>query len=102
MTIGENIKQLRLARGMTQEELANRLGVKKSAISKYEKGHVVNLKRSTIEKLAIALNVQPTTIMGWTIDSESEEVKEFMEKVKKMSPDNFQRLKAIADALEET
>lgn len=102
MTIGENIKQLRLARGMTQEELANRLGVKKSAISKYEKGHVVNLKRSTIEKLAIALNVQPTTIMGWTIDSESEEVKEFMEKVKKMSPDNFQRLKAIADAMEET
>lgn len=102
MTIGENIKQLRLARGMTQEELANRLGVKKSAISKYEKGHVVNLKRSTIEKLAIALNVQPTTIMGWTIDSESEEVKEFIEKVKKMSPDNFQRLKAIADALEET
>ena len=102
MTIGENIKQLRLARGMTQEELANRLGVKKSAISKYEKGHVVNLKRSTIEKLAIALNVKPTTIMGWTIDSESEEVKEFMEKVKKMSPDNFQRLKAIADALEET
>lgn len=102
MTIGENIKQLRLARGMTQEELANRLGVKKSAISKYEKGHVVNLKRSTIEKLATALNVQPTTIMGWTIDSESEEVKEFIEKVKKMSPDNFQRLKAIADALEET
>ena len=40
--------------------------MKKSAIYKYETGLVVNLKRSTIEKLAKALGVKPTYLMGMT------------------------------------
>ena len=55
MTTGEKIKQLRIALGMSQEELGKIVGVKKAAIYKYENGLVVNLKRSTIEKLASAL-----------------------------------------------
>ena len=35
-TIGENIKQLRIENGMTQEQLAKELNTTKSAISKYE------------------------------------------------------------------
>ena len=54
MTTGEKIKQLRIALGMSQEELGKIVGVKKAAIYKYENGLVVNLKRSTIEKLASA------------------------------------------------
>ena len=34
--------------GLTQEELGKKVGVKKSAIYKYESGMVKNLKRSVI------------------------------------------------------
>lgn len=62
-TTGERIKQCRLNLGMTQTELADKIGVKFSAIHKYENGLIVNLKRDTIEKLAVALNVKPSYLM---------------------------------------
>ena len=51
MTTGERIRQLRIEHDMTQEELGAKIGVQKAAIYKYETGLIVNLKRSTIEKL---------------------------------------------------
>jgi repressor LexA len=65
MTIGEKIKQARLAKGYTQEELGNLVGVKKAAINKYESGIVQNLKRSMIAKLADALSIDPVTLIGF-------------------------------------
>lgn len=65
MTTGERIKALRLSKGMSQEELGAAVGVKKAAINKYENGIVVNLKRSTIAKLADALETTPSYLMGW-------------------------------------
>lgn len=64
MTTGDRIRQLRLEHQMTQEELGAKVGVQKAAIYKYENGLVVNLKRSTIEKLAAALETTPTYLMG--------------------------------------
>lgn len=64
MTTGERIRQLRIEHQMTQEELGTKVGVQKAAIYKYENGLVVNLKRSTLEKLAIVLETTPTYLMG--------------------------------------
>ncbi len=63
MTTGERIRQARKAANMTQTELADKIGVKFSAIHKYETGMVVNLKRETIAALAEALNVRPSWLM---------------------------------------
>ena len=63
MTTGERIKQARTRAGMTQKELAEKIGVKFSAIHKYESGMVVNLKRETIAALASALDVSPAWLM---------------------------------------
>lgn len=71
MTTGERIRQLRIEHQMTQEELGAKVGVQKAAIYKYENGLVVNLKRSTLEKLAFALETTPTYLMGME-DSETE------------------------------
>ena len=68
MTIGERIKQLRISKGLTQEELGAKIGVKKQAIYKYEQGLVVNLKRDVIGKLSKALDVSPSYLMGFTDD----------------------------------
>lgn len=63
MNMGERIKELRTAKGYTQEELGKMLGVKKAAIQKYENGDVENIKRSKIKLLADALGVTPPYIM---------------------------------------
>ena len=53
MEIGERIRRLRKDRHMTQEELAHMLGLQKSAIAKYEKGRVSNIKKATLLKLSL-------------------------------------------------
>ena len=63
--MGEIIKMLRVKSKMTQEELGEKLGVQKSAIRKYEKGEVENIKRSSIKKMADLFNVTPSYLMGW-------------------------------------
>lgn len=65
-SIAERIKSLRLALGMTQQELADRVGLKKAAINKYETGRVVNIKRDNVVKLAETLNSTPEYILGYT------------------------------------
>lgn len=71
MSTGTTIKKLREQSGMTQEELAARLGMKKAAINKYETGRVVNLKRSTIEQLCRIFNVLPQDLLGISDDGEA-------------------------------
>lgn len=68
MTTGERIRQLRIEHQMTQDELGAKVGVQKAAIYKYENGLIVNLKRSTIEKLALVLDTTPTYLMGMEDD----------------------------------
>ena len=45
MDIGQKIRIARIEKGMTQEELGNILGVKKSSIAKYESGIRGSAKR---------------------------------------------------------
>lgn len=65
MEMGEIIKQLRLQKGITQEELGRVIGVQKSAIRKYESGMVENIKRSSIKKLADYFGVSPSFLLGY-------------------------------------
>ena len=60
--IGNRIKELRVMRGLTQEELGAIVGVKKAAINKYESGLVKNIKRDMQAKLAAALNTDPASL----------------------------------------
>ena len=65
MTTGERIKQLRLEKGLTQEELGARLGVQRAAVQKYEKGTVKNIKRDALIRLAEVLDTTPEYLLGW-------------------------------------
>lgn len=64
MEVGKLIKEARLSKGLTQEELGGIVGVQKSAIAKYENGRVVNIKRSTLQKLAIALDLKGSDLIA--------------------------------------
>ena len=78
MDIGQKIRDARLAKGLTQEELGNLVGLQKSAIAKYENGRVVNIKRSTLQKLAKALGLRGSDLI---IESEPKEFAELSARV---------------------
>lgn len=63
MGMAENIRKRRLELGMTQEELAVKIGVQKSAVAKYESGRVKNIKRAMIATMAKALECDPVWLM---------------------------------------
>lgn len=58
MTIGQNIRALRKALGLTQGQLGERCGISGAAIGGYERG-TTPPKRRVVEKLAAALGVSP-------------------------------------------
>lgn len=65
MCMPERIKERRIAMGLTQEELGEKLGLQKSAIAKYENGRVENIKRSIILKMADILDCDPGYLLGF-------------------------------------
>ena len=58
------ILEARKKKNLTQEELGKRVGVTKSAVMKWEKGIVENIKRSVIIKLSQELDISPLDILG--------------------------------------
>lgn len=64
MGMADRIKERRKAMGYTQTELGERLGLKASAIAKYENGRVQNIKRSVIADMAGILECSPAYLMG--------------------------------------
>ena len=68
MTMGDRIKTRRIELGMTQQELAIKMGFKtRSHISLLEQGDR-NIPISKIKRLANALETSPEYIMGWNDD----------------------------------
>lgn len=63
MDIGKKIKEARLKKGMTQEELGASLGIQKSAVAKYENGRVVNIKLDTLRKISEILEINVSELV---------------------------------------
>ena len=64
MNVGDLIKKTRIEKGLTQEMLAEKVGVKKSAVAKWENGRVSEIKRSNLKNLADALGLNPNELFG--------------------------------------
>ena len=60
--IGEAIKQARLAKNLTQEELGEKVGVKKAQISRLENGKSITI--NSLMKLFNAMEIPLTLDMG--------------------------------------
>ena len=67
---GERIRKKRIELGITQEELATRMGyTSKSTITKIEQG-IRDVPQNKIAKFAEALETTPAVLMGW-VDEET-------------------------------
>lgn len=74
MDIGDRIRQLREEKGMTLEDLGNKVGVGKSTVRKWETGMIENMRRDKIAKVAAALDVTPDYLIGWKDSDKNYEV----------------------------
>ena len=70
MQIGDRIKRLRKERGYTQEQLGNLIGVQKSAVQKYEKGTIKNIKPEIITKLCQIFDISPIILLDMMNDTD--------------------------------
>ena len=61
--VGQRIRQARMEKQMTQEELGHLLGVEKSAIAKYENGRIVNLKQNTLKLISEILDIPASELI---------------------------------------
>ena len=66
MTIGQRIKDRRERLGLGQTELADRVGISKQTLYKYENGIITNIPSDKIEAISRVLNSSPGYLMGWS------------------------------------
>lgn len=71
--VGERIKNLRIAKGMKQKTMADKLNIKTSTYSNYENGHR-EPKLGTIKKISEILNTPVSVILDPSGESYTEEL----------------------------
>ena len=67
MIIGSRLKEERLKRGYSQEQLGTLVGVSKVSISNYERG-LEQPKMKRLQKLIDVLEISPNYILGKDVD----------------------------------
>lgn len=65
MHLNEHIKEYRKKARLTLEEVAQRIGVSRQTIQRYESGVISNIPPEKIEKLAKVFGIDPSVLMGW-------------------------------------
>jgi repressor LexA len=89
------VKQLRKEKGMTQEELATKLGYKsKSSVTHIENGR--DIPRSMVVQLADILETTPSFLMGWSEQKENAPIindrSAVIERINSLSDEQFEKL----------
>ena len=65
MEVKDILKNRRIEKHLTLEEVGRMVGVSAATISRWESGEISNMKRDKIVNLANALDLSPSVIMGW-------------------------------------
>ena len=100
--IGSRIKQARLAKNMTQEDLADKIDISVAFLSRVERGNShINLKR--LNQLCDLLDVSEGYLLnGASSSSENYLDKEFTDLIKSVSPEKQKLIYNVAKTIAET
>ena len=74
MSFGARLQEARLKKGLTLEDVANKVGKTKSTVQRYETGEVSRLDNELIILLSEIVGVSPIYLMGWEEANTSEVV----------------------------
>ena len=69
--IGDRIRTIRVQKRMTLSNLAEKANVTKSYLSNIERNISTNPTIDFVEKVALALNMKPESLLGWEKDVSS-------------------------------
>lgn len=86
MEVKDIIKKRRIELGYTLKDIADKVGVAPSTVSRWEIGDIENMRRDKIQALATALELSPNIIMGlevpddqkWYIEEEAKDLAKFL------------------------
>ena len=100
--IGSRIKQARLAKNMTQEDLADKIDISVAFLSRVERGNShINWKR--LNQLCGLLDVSEGYLLnGASSSSENYLDKEFTDLIKSVSPEKQKLIYNVAKTIAET
>lgn len=65
MNVGDRMKQRRKELKLTAEDVAEKIGVNRSTVFRYEKGEIEKLPIEILEPLSEILRTTPQHLMGW-------------------------------------
>lgn len=89
-----NLRDRRLRLGMTMKDVADRVGVSESAVSRWETGDVDNMKRDKILLLANALQISPidlldcNSLVAIPVDNKSDNLDEVIVRYSNLSDEH--------------
>ena len=83
MTIGDVIKKYRKNKGMTQEEMAVRLGVTAPAVNKWERGNTLP-DVALLAPIARLLGITTDELLSFKDDLTDEEISQYLLKIKRI------------------
>lgn len=72
--IGNKIKNVRSEKQLTQDDIANAIGVATSTITRYEKGQVKRIKLPVIQAISRYLGVNPAWVIGKSNEKYNNEI----------------------------
>lgn len=76
-SVGSRIKQIRTDLGISQVDFANRIGVSKQTLYKYENDLITNIPSDKIEAAAKIGNITPAYLMGWEVSGGTQALPSF-------------------------
>lgn len=93
----QRIKLRRKELNLSYQELADRTGLSKSTLQRYETGDIANIPLSKIETLANGLETTPQYIMGWTENATQKSASAARLENNELTPDEDKQISDFID-----
>lgn len=95
MEFGEKLKNIRVSKGLSQEELAEKTGISRRSIQNYESGKLLPKKRSAYAQLAQALGTKEALLMNSDVDFVLKADENYKGNVMRQAMDYVEGVKAL-------
>lgn len=93
--VGSKIRKYRKIKKITQEELAEKIGIKNNTVSAYERG-VIEVPHSKLLEVAKVLGVKYTQLLPIEGDEDNQTISDYINEAKaKLDDDQLQFLEAL-------